>query len=401
MASPDADAAMRAAMTAHKAGRLAEAEEGYRAVLRSKPTDPKAFYYLSLLHFHRDDTTAALEYMRQCLRYAPNHPHAWNSLGAMLIAQGSRSEAKQAYRRVTETAPNRGEGWYNLGICLRDEGDMDGAIDCLRTSIAREPGYSRAYEALATLLYQLERVPEAAAVYSDWASRDPANPIARHMATATSRTDTPARAADEYVRKLFDDSANTFDSDLRKLDYRAPALVAAALAERARGEALPHVLDAGCGTGLCGPLVREHCQKLWGVDLSPRMIDLARARGCYDELIVAELCAFMRSRPAGLDAIVSADTLVYFGDLAEPLGAAREALRPGGVFIFTLESPPEETSEDFRLEVHGRYSHRESYVRRVLATHGFNCQALANAVLRKERDTDVASLLVVAQAGPT
>jgi predicted TPR repeat methyltransferase len=397
MASPDADVAMRAAMTAHKAGRFAEAEEGYRAVLRSKPTDPKAFYYLSLLHFHRDDTTAALGYMRQCLHYAPNHPHAWNSLGAMLIAQGSRAEAKQAYRRVTETAPHMGEGWYNLGICLRDEGDMDGAIDSLRTSIAREPGYSRAYEALATLLYQLERVPEAAAVYRDWASRDPANPIARHMVAATTRTDTPARAADEYVRKLFDDSANTFDADLGKLDYRAPALVAAALAEQAREKAFPRVLDAGCGTGLCGPLVREHCQSLWGVDLSPRMIDMARARGCYDELAVAELCAFMRSRPGELDAIVSADTLVYFGDLAEPLGAAREALRPGGVFIFTLETSSDETSDDFRLEVHGRYSHRESYVRRAMESNGLECLRLAGIVLREERDTDVNGLLMVSR----
>jgi predicted TPR repeat methyltransferase len=105
----------------------------------------------------------------------------------------------------------------------------------------------------------------------------------------------------------------------------------------------------------------------------------------------------MRSRPGELDAIVSADTLVYFGDLAEPLGAAREALRPGGVFIFTLETSSDETSDDFRLEVHGRYSHRESYVRRAMESNGLECLRLAGIVLREERDTDVNGLLMVSR----
>src|SRR5688572_24134039 len=97
----DADVAMKEAMAAHKAGRFTEAEAGYHGVLRSRPADPKPYYYLGLLHFHRGDTNAAIGHMRQCLQHAPNHPRAWNALGSMLIAAGAHSEARDAYRRVT------------------------------------------------------------------------------------------------------------------------------------------------------------------------------------------------------------------------------------------------------------------------------------------------------------
>lgn len=397
MTSPDAGVAMREAMAAHKAGRFAEAEAGYRSVLVSKPADPKAHYYLGLLHFHRGETNRALEHMRQCVRYAPNHPHAWNTLGAMFIEAGSRPEATQAYRRATETAPDMGEGWHNLGICLRDEGDFEGAIACLRTAVARQPDYARAYEALGLLLYQLERVPEASQVYGNWLSVDPANPTARHMAAATSQQDIPARAGDEYVRKLFDDSAGTFDVGLGRLGYRAPHLVASALATCAHGRLLAAALDAGCGTGLCGPLLREHVQKLVGIDLSPRMIERSTARGCYDELAVSELSLYMRSHPGEFDAVISADTLVYFGDLQEPLCAARETLRTGGFLIFTLEALSDSAAANYKLEAHGRYAHSEGYVQRSVQESGLELQTLTTQVLRQERAKDVTGFLVVSR----
>src|SRR5262249_15537242 len=155
-------------------------------------------------------------------------------------------------------------------------------------------------------------------------------------------------AADDYVRELFDGAAKSFDADLGKLGYRAPELVAASLAlelqanhgaptlgtHSAHGSVqavavlqLASVLDAGCGTGLCGPLLRALCARLVGVDLSSQMLERARARQCYDELVAAELSAFMRSRAGAFEAIVSADTLVYFGALEDPLSAARDALK--------------------------------------------------------------------------
>jgi len=304
-------------------------------------------------------------------------------------------------------APAMGEGWYNFGICLRDEGDAEGAIDALRTSLAREPGYSRSYEALATVLYQVGRSQEAADVYREWAAREPQSAKARHMVAAVSQRDVPARAADDYVRELFDDAARSFDANLAKLNYRAPALVVAALLREAgrapaaagisRGLAI--VLDAGCGTGLCGPLLRPHCERLIGVDLSARMIERARGRQCYDELVVAELSTFMRTRPNLFDAIVSADTLVYFGALEEPLSAAHGALRDGGLLVFTVESLPSPSPQGFRLQAHGRYAHSEAYLRDALIGAGFVITNFEAATLREESGEPVSGAVVTARKG--
>jgi predicted TPR repeat methyltransferase len=394
MPSPDED--LRTAMAAHKAERFDAAEAGYRRVLEANPNHAKALYYLGLLQFHRGDTATAITFVQRCLNFARSNGPAWNTLGGLFVAAGRKVEARDAYRRATVVAPAMAEAWYNYGICLRDEGDVEGAVSALRTSLARQPGYSQSYEALANVLYQAGRTNEAADVYGEWAARDPQSAKARHMVAAVFQRDVPARAADDYVRELFDGAARSFDANLGKLNYRAPELVVTSLlAAQAEGGAMraasaggtilfASVLDAGCGTGLCGPLLRSHCAQLVGVDLSSQMVERARARQCYDELVVAELSGFMRSRPGYFDAIVSADTLVYFGALEEPLRAARDALRDRGTLVFTVESLPATVSQEYRLEAHGRYSHDEQYVRSSLAASGFSVTAFAAVILREE-----------------
>ena len=393
-------------MAAHKAERFEEAEAGYLRVLEARPDHAKALYYLGLLQFHRGDTATAIKFVQRCLNFARTNGPAWNTLGGLFVAAGRKAEARDAYRRATIVAPAMGEAWYNYAICLRDEGDAEGAIDALRTSLAREPSYSRSYEALATVLYQAGRSQEAADIYREWAEREPQSAKARHMVAAVSQRDVPSRAADDYVRELFDSAARSFDANLGKLNYRAPGLVVEALVREAQSvgvssaeayAGLASVLDAGCGTGLCGPLLRPHAARLVGVDLSSQMVERARARQCYDELVVEELSTFMRSRPGAFDAIVSADTLVYFGALEEPLSAARGALTKDGVLVFTVESLPETSSQDYRLETHGRYAHTERYLRSALAVAGFTATRIEPATLREESGEAVSGAVVTAR----
>ncbi len=392
------DDVLREAMLAHRAGRLAAAEAGYRRVLRQRPRDAKALHFLGLLHFHRGEKEAGIRCLSQSLESDPSNARAWNALGGMFIAVEQRSQAMQAYRRSTEVAPEVAEGWYNLAICLRNEGDVEGAVANLREAIGRDPDYFRAYDALAMLLYQLERLPEAAQLYSEWIAHDPSSEIARYMAAATSGQNVPQRAPDEYVRTLFDEAAPGFDARLEQLGYRAPQSVAGALAHHIQPTRLGSVLDAGCGTGLCAPTLRAHCQRLVGVDLSPNMIARAKERGCYDELVAAEIVAFMRAEPNAFDAVISADTLVYFGALEEPFSAARGALRRGGWLIFTLEALERSPEVKYRLQFHGRYAHDEAYVRASLLRAGFQLESLARETLRREGEQDVTGFVVVARS---
>src|SRR5262249_20262195 len=152
-----------------------------------------------------------------------------------------------------------------------------------------------------------------------------------------------------------------------RLAYKGPEVIGAELRKSIPGEgATLEVLDAGCGTGLCGRAIRSRCRRLIGVDLAEKMIEQARKRGCYDELETSELCEFMDARPEVFDAIVSADVLIYFGELHRPIASANRALRIDGILIFTLEALQAEGNEPYRLLASGRYAHRESYVRDVI-----------------------------------
>jgi len=153
------------------------------------------------------------------------------------------------------------------------------------------------------------------------------------------------------------------------------------------------VLDAGCGTGLCGPLLVPYARRLVGVDLSEGMLALAKAKHVYDALIQRELTDHLRDHPAAFDVIVSADTLVYFGDLGSVIAAAAGALRPNGLFIFTLEHAVGVSDINWRLELHGRYSHARPYVERVLTVAGLQ-PWITPAELRMESGAPVAGLVI-------
>jgi predicted TPR repeat methyltransferase len=165
--------------------------------------------------------------------------------------------------------------------------------------------------------------------------------------------------------------------------------------EDSRVEALKclDVLDAGCGTGLCGPLVAPYARHLTGVDLSEGMLVHAKEKNVYHALVKDELTDYLRDNSEAFDLIVAADTLVYFGDLESVLAAAARALRPKGLLVFTLEHVGGEADVDYRLELNGRYSHAGAYVDRVLAFAGLQPE-IAHAELRMESGAPVAGLVI-------
>jgi predicted TPR repeat methyltransferase len=214
------------------------------------------------------------------------------------------------------------------------------------------------------------------------------------LAACTGRA-VPARASDAFVAKTFDSFAASFESKLQRLYYRAPALVLEAVEDTGvRASKSIDVLDAGCGTGLCGPLLAPYARRMTGVDLSEGMLARAREKNVYDLLVRAELTDFLRSHHEAFDLIVSADTLVYFGDLKPVVSAVAGALRPRGHVAFTLEhavgAPPR---VDYRLEYHGRYSHAQPYVEALLAAAGLTTH-VRRGDLRMEGGVPVAGLII-------
>jgi predicted TPR repeat methyltransferase len=246
--------------------------------------------------------------------------------------------------------------------------------------------------------YDAGRFEEAERVCRRWLAVDPGNAQITHLISALTNKDVPSRCSDAYVSSHFNDFADSFDKVLLgRLNYQGPQIVARLLCSYRRPGLSPiDVLDAGCGTGLCGPLIRHHCKTLVGVDLASKMLDRARARSCYDQLSLEEVCAFMKSRPTSFNAIVSADVLIYFGDLSLFMQAAWVSLKESGLLIVTTEKIAD-TADGYSIQSSGRYAHGSSYLRAVLGVAGFELLNMAEYVIRQEAGRNVMGHGLVAQ----
>jgi predicted TPR repeat methyltransferase len=347
-------------------------------------------------HLRLDEAIAAYE---RAIALDANHANAHNNLGVVLRATGRIADAEATYRAAIEIDPDHADAHHNLGVLLNGLGREREAARCFSKVITLRPKHPEARRLLALAHYTLGEVDKATDIFDEWLREEPDDPIARHMLAACSGRDVPERASDAFIETTFDSFAASFDAKLASLAYRAPALVAEMLARSGVDASRSlDVVDAGCGTGLCGPLVARYARRLVGVDLSEAMLARARERNVYDELAKRELTAYLQDFPASFDVIVSADALVYFGPLEAVTAAAAKALRPGGVLVFTVEDLSGTASgAGYCLSPNGRYRHSSDYLKRVLANAGLQSE-IHPAELRLEAGEPVAGLVVRATA---
>ena len=423
--------ALALAVNLHRSGHIDAAEELYRRILDLDPRQPDALNFLGIVTMHRGGIDAAIELIRKSIELDPGTPDRYNNLGNVLLAADRVDEAVSAYEKAIELAPAHADAYNNLGIIYRGQrrfekaarayeraididpkhveaytnygnllaaqGDMPRAIRAYSKALTLRPYDEAAKKWLALAYASLGDLAAATKIYREWLEREPDHAGAKHLLAACSGENVPERASDAYIETTFDSFSKTFDAKLARLEYRAPELVAAALRRAApNAEKGLVALDAGCGTGLCAPLIAPYVSRLHGVDLSSGMLEKARARGVYDELDKAELTRYLQGSSGAYDLVVSADTLVYFGALGDVLHAAARALRPKGLLIFTVEKA-DDTPAGFRLNHHGRYSHTRSYVERTLRSAGFAEVNMEDGVLRQEHGEPVQGLVVVAR----
>ena len=377
-------------------GKLDEAVAAYQEAIRLRPGYVEAHYNLGNACFQQENLHGALAAYQAVVALQPDHAEGHHNLGRLHERQGKPREAMVAFRETIRLKPDHGAAHYGLGNALMGIGAVEEGFGAYRAAFACSPQFAAAYKRLATSLTVLGRTHEAAAVWRKWAENDPENPVPRHMLAAATGQSVPDRATDEFVKSTFDQFAEDFDEQLKRLDYRAPELIAAAVLAEFGGPAGDlHVLDMGCGTGWCGRLLRPYARHLAGLDLSPAMLAKAQARAVYDELITGELTRFLEATFSAFDLIISADTLVYFGDLTGVFRATAQALRLGGRLVFSLERAVKEGT-GFSLHAFGRYSHGEAYVRSCLTEAGFGLRAITRAILRTEAAEPVAGWVITA-----
>lgn len=377
----------------------------------------------ALRHLGRfDEAVASYE---AALAIRPAYPEAWCNRGAALQALERHCEAVDSYARAVQLKEGYADAWCGQGAALQSLGQYPQAFACYQRALAAEPGHATTLVNLASLMQRQHRHDEALAFADDALRTAPGNAAAHlrranalhalgrdaeaalafrkardlgadpqvtsYMLAALGEEATPGAPPARYVEALFDQYAPHFDEHLQQvLGYATPAVLAAALAPHLRPGL--DILDAGCGTGLCAPHLRPFAARLTGVDLSANMLAQAARSGAYERLERAELCDFLSQSAGAFDVINAADVLVYFGDLAPLFAAAAGALRPAGLFAFSVE---EGGADSFMLRASGRFAHTRSYLQTTAAALGFECLHLGSQNLRRDREGEVAGLVVV------
>ncbi len=364
-------------------GRVEEAAAAYRRALELRPNYPQAMMNLGIALQTLGKPDEAAEVLKALVAIAPRSPSAHLNLGRMHYLARRDEEAVPLLRRAAEL-DNKAMTLAFLSKPL-DRLDRKEERDQVRDqAMAIAPPEAAVWLGLAQMF--AEDGPRAAACLRRVLELDPGNEEAAFLVAAAEGKDPPAPPP-SYVASLFDSYATHFDAHLvDKLDYQAPQLVRAAI-ERQLGPGgdgpVPplDILDAGCGTGLAAPLLKPWARRLVGVDLSTKMVQQASLKKIYDALAVEELGAFLRRSPLAYDLIAAVDVLVYIGDLRAVFAAAAAALRPGGLFAFSVET---RDIESFTLLSSHRYAHGVAYLQALLEPSGFSELENNLAILRKE-----------------
>jgi predicted TPR repeat methyltransferase len=282
-----------------------------------------------------------------------------------LQLKGDLAAAADLFLQATELAPGFASAWFTLGEVRERLGERSDAIAAFRKALIADPE-DRHGASLRLMLLGAERL-----------------------------SDMPAA----YVRALFDQYAPKFEAALvDDLGYRGPALLfKAVLSVRAalrKPAFFKRAIDLGCGTGLAATAFAVHVDEITGFDLSPRMIERARATGLYARLEMAEMVEGLRGRPdASAALILAADAMVYLSDLAPVLREAKRVLAPGGLLAFTAET---HDGDGVILGEGLRYAHGAACVRASIEAAGLALSRLENLSARNEDNTPVPGLVVVA-----
>jgi predicted TPR repeat methyltransferase len=414
--------------------RLDSAVDLIAAAIRSNPGNPEYFSNLGGLLQRQHRFEEARKSFDLALRLAPNSAALWIKLGNLLRLQGRSGESLLTYDhaltldssnieaanqsaslllgsgRYEEAlarfdlsqalSPDQVEVLCGRGDCLRRLGKPAEAAASYRRALELAPGRASVWCVLGEVCVQLGERESAIAAFRSSREIDPSDPGGATVWLMRLRAEELSEMPQAYVRALFDQYAPKFETALVDgLDYRGHSLLYEAVLSARRALAKPAIfkraVDLGCGTGLVAAAFAKSVDHFIGVDLSPGMIEKARATGLYAELRKADMLEALRTSPdSSADLILSADALIYIADLRPVMKEAERVLTPGGVLAFTLER---HEGDGVVMGEAMRYAHSTSYVHASVQAAGLTLSKLEERSARNEKGTPVPGLLVVAE----
>ncbi|SDI06060.1 Tfp pilus assembly protein PilF [Paraburkholderia phenazinium] len=217
------DAVFLPAFEAHQAGRVQEAEEGYRRVLGHDPQHADALHLLGLIHARRGALSAAEALIQQATGISDSAVFLTN-LGDVLVQLGRLAEAETAFRRAIELTQDYVLAHYNLGVLFMRTERREEAECAFRRALALDPSSNDTLNNLGLLLGGMGRFDEAETAYRRATANDPGYLLAHYnlglqllRAGRFGEAEQAFRHALE-IDKRHADAQNNLGTTLRELD---------------------------------------------------------------------------------------------------------------------------------------------------------------------------------------
>ena len=346
----------------------------------------------------------ALDFARQSLEKHPSSVTAHILAGNALYALGKYEKAIDMYIHACELDSTNTEVLHSLSEAYRAINDWENGMLFAWRYIKHTPEKTDAMHLnFGYLLYECysEKGAELAQKFAQkWIKYFPDNKITQHMGNAILNSKTIQNADADFIKETFDVFAPDFDATLAGLDYQAPSLIEEVLTKNLKKSLFKKysILDLGCGTGLVGEKIKSFAahKSLIGVDLSEKMLDMAREKKVYAQLVCDDICHYMENNSRFFEIVTAADVFTYFGDITKAFVRVSRTLSPDGLFVFTF-SENAQNQDDFFLTPSGRFVHQFSYVERVLKSSGLRLISADRRILRNEAEVPVYGYVIAAR----
>lgn len=360
------------------------AMEHYLEVLKSSDdSNIVAHHNLGVILTNKGDHDGAIRHFKKVLDLQPEHIDALHNMGTIFLSQGKVAEALPYFLSLADLTKDF-DVYYNLGVIYLDGGMADQAAVYFAKALGIRSNDFATNVNLGGIYLQRREFVQAEQCYVRALSMQPDNQEIAYILAAIQQHSQHLRAPTEYVKHLFDQYAPYFEKHLEHLGYEVPQLLFDAVAENLTEyvDSSVAILDLGCGTGMGGIRFRSLANSLIGVDVSEKMLEQARKKNIYTDLKLGNIEEVIQEF-SGIDLVIAADTLVYFGCLDTVFEQVRRVLKAGGLFAFSVE----ELADDFypyTLQRSARFAHTNKYLYELTAKHNFILLNTRRATLRSQ-----------------
>ncbi len=366
------------------------AKAAFQQVLQLYPQNVHAHINLGVIALRENQGQEAIHHFTEALLHDVDNIDARNNLAATFIHHDRYENALTHYTILLQKDPLNQEYLYNAGVAEMALGHLDKAQRYFTARLKKDPRHFATLINQAAIFSRLNQHSEAKYLLQLAHQENPTDASCAHMLNALEGHVTSTTSPD-YAKHLFNNYALYYDMHLQQtLHYQLPQIIAHLIHRLIPAYTIHHTLDLGCGTGLSGVNLRDMSQQLTGVDISEKMLNEARKKSIYDQLIESELVDFLTHTTDIYDLIVSADVLPYLGELAPLFAALSPHLAANGLFVFNIEVSH---IHPYQLQKSARFAHHATYLHELAQCYQLRIVHEETSISRQQAGDDLPVLL--------